>query len=341
MSTDVGSGELPRTVTFPALPRWVLVCSDATRVLYLAGWGRSGSTLAEGLLNQLPDLVGVGEVKFLWERGLVQNRRCSCGSPLRQCDFWTAVLRETFGDLPDEATVAALDAASRRFRTRHLPRLLLRPHRRPYPDLAWYYAALGRLYRSAGAVRGARVVVDSSKFPSYLAALLHTPELDVRVAHIVRDPRAVAYSWQRDKEDPDAPGGGRMPKLHPGATAAYWSVWNLATERLVRRAGVPYLRFRYEDLVGDPDGTLGALGELAGVPGPAEPIGAAREVVLERSHQVSGNPVRFRTGAVPLQLDDEWRTEMAPADRRIAAAVSGPLLHRYGYRERSERSATM
>src|SRR5262249_2614005 len=121
----------------------------------------------------------------------------------------------------------------------------------------------------------------------------------------------------------------------PGATAAYWSVWNLATERLARRAGVPYLRFRYEDLVGDPDGTLAALGRLAGVPAPAEPIGAGGEGVLDRSHQVSGNPVRFRTGTIPLQLDDEWRTEMAAVDRRIAAAVSGPLLSRYGYQRRS------
>ncbi|MGI5238222.1 hypothetical protein [Dactylosporangium sp. CA-139066] len=47
-----------------------------TRVLYLAGWGRSGRTLAESLLDRVPGLVGVGEIKFLWERGLLRNRRC-------------------------------------------------------------------------------------------------------------------------------------------------------------------------------------------------------------------------------------------------------------------------
>ncbi len=65
------------------------------------------------------------------------------------------------------------------------------------------------------------------------------------------------------------------------------------------------------------------------------------EVVLDRSHQVSGNPVRFHTGPIPLQLDDEWRTGMATVDRRIASAVSGPLMHRYGYRRRSDGSAIM
>jgi hypothetical protein len=203
---------------------------EPIRVLYLAGWGRSGSTLAESMLDQVPGLVGVGEIKFLWERGLIQNRRCSCGTPVRSCVFWTRALHEAYGEIPDGDRVAALDAASRRFRTRHLPRVVLTPARSRYaPDLDWYYTAIGALYRGVRTVSGAQAVVDSSKFPSYLTALLQTPGLDVRVAHIVRDPRAVAYSWQRDKHDPDAPNGARMPRLSPGATALYWSAWNVAT----------------------------------------------------------------------------------------------------------------
>lgn len=134
-------------------------------------------------LDQVPGLVGVGELKFLWERGLLQNRRCSCGTPLRSCLFWVEVLGEAFGGIPDDATARALDAASRRFRTRHLPGLLLKPTSPPDADrLLWYYETLERLYRAIAAVSGAQVVVDSSKFPSYLTALLQSPALDVRVA---------------------------------------------------------------------------------------------------------------------------------------------------------------
>ncbi|WP_238010117.1 sulfotransferase [Dactylosporangium sp. AC04546] len=303
--------------------------TPATRVLYLAGWGRSGSTLAESLLDQVPGLVGVGEIKFLWERGLQQNRRCSCGTPLRACAFWVAVLTEAYGGIPGDDEIARLDAASRRFRTRHLPGLLLRS---PDPDgLGWYYDRLRRLYAAVAAVSGARTVVDSSKFPSYLTALLQTPGLDLRVAHIVRDPRAVAYSWQRHKHDPDAPGGALMPRMHPGFTALYWSAWNLATERIARRAGLPYLRFRYEDLVADPAGTLGAIVDLGGEPGAVLPFGADGPLV-GRTHQVSGNPMRLRSGAVPLRLDDEWTTRMPSRHRYLTGAVTVPLRHRYGYR---------
>ncbi|GAA3451986.1 sulfotransferase [Dactylosporangium matsuzakiense] len=306
--------------------------SSTTRVLYLAGWGRSGSTLAERLLDQVPGLVGVGEIKFLWERGLLQNRRCSCGTPLRSCEFWVDVLGETFGGLPDDATARALDAASRRFRTRHLPGLLLKPASPPDADaMLWYYQTLERLYRAVARVSGAEVVVDSSKFPSYLTALLQGPALDVRVAHIVRDPRAVAYSWQRHRADPDAPGDAQMPRMHPGATALYWSAWNLATERIATRTDRPYLRFRYEDLIADPAGTLAAITKLSGVPAAALPLGDRGEVFVPRTHQVSGNPMRFHTGPVALRLDDEWTTGMATRHRYLTGAVTVPLRHRYGY----------
>lgn len=304
-----------------------------TRVLYLAGWGRSGSTLAEGMLDQVPGLVGVGEIKFLWERGLLQNRRCSCGTPLRSCEFWVEVLREAFGRIPDDDELRELDAASRRFRTRHLPGMLLRPLRSAAADLRWYHESLSQLYRAVAKVSGADVVVDSSKFPSYLTALLQAPGLDVRVAHIVRDPRAVAYSWQRHKEDPDAPNGELMPRMHPACTALYWSAWNLATERITRRTGLPYLRFRYEDLVAEPDATLRAVTELSGVPASAARVGDRGELFVRRTHQVSGNPVRFRSGTVPLRLDDEWTTGMSAGHRRLTGAVTVPLRHRYGYRD--------
>ncbi|GAA2336518.1 sulfotransferase [Dactylosporangium salmoneum] len=303
-------------------------------VLYLAGWGRSGSTLAESLLDRVPGLVGVGEIKFLWERGVLQNRRCSCGTPLRSCGFWGLVFEEAFGGLPDEETARELDAASRRFRTRHLPGLLLRPDSPPDAErLRWYYETLGRLYRAIATVSGARAIVDSSKFPSYLTALLQSPGLDVRVAHIVRDPRAVAYSWQRHRHDPDAPGDARMPRMHPGFTALYWSAWNLATERIARRSGLPYLRFRYEDLIADPGGTLRAITDLGGVPAAEVPVTDAGEVFVPRTHQVSGNPMRMHAGPVALRLDDEWTRGMPTRHRYLTGAVTVPLRHRYGYKD--------
>ncbi|MFG2043250.1 hypothetical protein [Dactylosporangium sp. NPDC048998] len=128
-----------------------------------------------------------------------------------------------------------------------------------------------------------------------------------------------------------------MPRMHPGFTALYWSAWNLATGRIARRSGLPYLHFWYEDLVADPEGTLRAITDLGGVPAAKPPVGERGEVVVPRTHQVSGNPMRLRSGPVPLRLDDEWATAMAPRHRYLTGAVTVPLRHRYGYRDDGTR----
>ena len=63
-------------------------------VVYIAGDGRSGSTLLSRLLNQLPGWLALGEVRYFWERGLQQNRACECGHPFGECPLWREVVAE-------------------------------------------------------------------------------------------------------------------------------------------------------------------------------------------------------------------------------------------------------
>ncbi len=44
-------------------------------VLFTGGLGRSGSTLIEKLLNELPGTFAVGETIHLWERGVRDQER--------------------------------------------------------------------------------------------------------------------------------------------------------------------------------------------------------------------------------------------------------------------------
>src|SRR5215467_11381586 len=67
------------------------------RVIYLGGLGRSGSTLLERLLGELPGVVPVGEVVHLWRRGVAENGRCGCGAEFGACEFWTQVGKAAFG----------------------------------------------------------------------------------------------------------------------------------------------------------------------------------------------------------------------------------------------------
>src|ERR1019366_6712916 len=65
--------------------------------------------------------------------------------------------------------------------------------RRAYED------ALSRLYSAIREVAGKSVVVDSSREASQALVLARIPSIDLRVLHLVRDSRAVAFSYSRRK----------------------------------------------------------------------------------------------------------------------------------------------
>jgi hypothetical protein len=44
------------------------------RVLYFAGSGRSGTTVINNILGQLGGAFAAGELRYLWRRGVVEDR---------------------------------------------------------------------------------------------------------------------------------------------------------------------------------------------------------------------------------------------------------------------------
>ena len=148
----------------------------------------------------------------------------------------------------------------------------------------------GRLYDAIQSVAESRVIVDSSKEPAYGYALSTVPNIDFRVLHLIRDPRAAAYSWLKKKRQPDSEDREFMHRFSPTKSAALWDSWNSSAEALWR--GGKYLRLFYEDFVADPRGSFESVMDL--LDEEAElPLAGEREVVLGTSHTVSGNPNRF------------------------------------------------
>src|ERR1022692_2745595 len=75
---------------------WGLGVRDGLRVIYLGGLGRSGSTLLERLLGELPGVSALGEVVHMWRRGVAENERCGCGEAFSSCGFWSKVGKSAF-----------------------------------------------------------------------------------------------------------------------------------------------------------------------------------------------------------------------------------------------------
>jgi Sulfotransferase family len=310
---------------------------DDFRVIYLGGMGRSGSTLAERLLGELPGVCVAGEVVHLWQRGLIDNERCGCGVEFGACEFWSAVAESAFGgwSAVDANRVAVLRAAVDR--TRYIPLLARRSlPARSRSALAEYTSYYQRLYQAIAAVSGCPTVVDSSKHASLAFCLSHRAELDLRVIHVVRDSRAVAYSWTRHVQRPEASAGSLMTRYSPARAAQQWNLQNGALQ-LLARGQIPVLLVRYEDLVSGVRPTLRTIAEFGGLtadePGLAFTGGAGQDqwAELGQAHSAAGNPMRFAYGRISIRPDDRWQTELPGAQRRAVTALTLPLLRHYGY----------
>lgn len=305
----------------------------STPLVYVGGSARSGSTLLECLLAAIPGFCSVGELVFIWERGLKRNDRCGCGMRFRDCAFWAQVGEVGFGGWSEIDISEAARLRATVDRHRNLDRIAgLRRPGRLEPAMTAYADLIHRLYQAVRKVSGASVIVDSSKHASYALLLRDMPDFEFRLIHLVRRSHGVAHSWSRRVLKPGV-GDGRsfMSVYSPYRTVGLWIADNLLYDVVARQ--LPWTtRVRYEDLIADPRGELRRILEELGLPSAGETFSFLNEAAeLPVSHAFSGNPMRLKQGPLVLRVDDEWRTAMSMPRRAMISAATWPLLRHYGY----------
>ena len=303
------------------------------KVLYIGGFGRSGSTLVERILGQLPGFCSSGEVVFLWQRGLIDGQLCGCGTPVPECDFWNRVGKTAFGGWDQIDAHEMLALQKRVDRNRYIPSMVA-PRLRPAAaaDMGRYTEVLSKLYRAIGEVAGARVVIDASKHASTAFLLRKVPGIDLRVVHLVRDSRGVAYSWTKEVRKPEVTGDDAfMPQYSPSSSGRQWVAYNLMFDAL--GAIDTTMVLRYEALMAQPREGLERILAHAGEPVTADSFSFLGDgyVDLAVDHTVAGNPMRFHQGRLDLRLDQAWTTKLPERDRKVVTAITWPLQLRYGY----------
>ena len=278
--------------------------SHRTRVLYVGGMPRSGSTLLTWMLGELPQHVAVGELFYLWSPGITRNQLCGCGRSFSDCPFWQQVGETAFGgwDAVDTERVVTLLADVDK--TSRIPGILLAgllpSFRRRVEE---YLGLMERVYGAISRVSGGATVVDGSKRPSLAYLLRASREVDLRVVQIVRDPRGVVHSWSKQVQLP--PGSGSRGYLKVRSTRQITRRWITvnAMIRLIGRTGVPLMVVRYEDLVREPKRIISQIAEFSGLSTGADPAGFVdgSSVHLERAHMVEGGRVRFSPSPLVMQ----------------------------------------
>lgn len=317
------------------------VSDGRTKVLYVSGFGRSGSTLLGNVLGQVDGFVSVGEIRAIWEHGLIQNKVCGCGALFNECGMWLPVLDEAFGGMGRVDPWKMIRLRESWARTKHIPLMLASPARWLLKRrLAEYVDGLGKLYQAVQTTTGSRVIVDTSKFPSYGYLLQNTPGVDLYVLHLVRDPRAVAHSWGARKKLRLDRSGGPGSVMTPHSlleSSLVWDEWNFAMERIRKSRPERYMLLRYEDFVSHPRTSVGRIMRFIEETGAESIFETESRVFLNETHSFSGNPDRFQTGTITVKADEEWKRSMSTARQTAVAALTWPGLVRYGYPLRPRR----
>jgi len=288
-------------------------------VLYVSGVPRSGSTLVGKILGELDKTAYIGEFWALPGQ-LHGDGTCGCNCALSNCPYWSKL------DMDD----LSLDAFDRVAHSERVRDLLVNPN-----GVAEDTAPVAQLYRQVQSLFDASTVVDTSKFPSYLHVLDQTPEIDLKVLHLVRDPRAVVYSWLKrplhDKE--------REPGLldtltnfrfrNPLRWGVVWTEWNYLLQSIWGDSE-NYCMVRYEDFCRSPRGVLHqALADLGLDERPQWE--SEREIELSTHHTVKGNPDRFASGRIRIEERTEWRDKMSFSVSFLTTLLASPQLRRFGY----------
>jgi Sulfotransferase family len=300
------------------------------KILSIVGPGRSGTTVLAGILGAVDGVVDVGELRWLWQRGLLERRTCGCGRPVDECPVWSAVVAKVMAGRAQSvaefaAEVAAAQALllSRRHRLRVIRRAATGDG---WPPLEPVRAVTAQLVQAVAEVTGARITVDSSKRAQDAAVLAGLPDVDLYVLHMVRDPRAVVFSWGRGDKTIRVAGGSRpMGTRGLLSSVSRWVENGIGAAALRRHVPAERWMFvRYEEFAAHPRATISRILTFLGE-GAASPFVDDDTVVLDVNHTVAGNPNRFRVGPVTVRLDDEWSRRMPRHRQLLVQALTWPL----------------
>jgi len=305
---------------------------EPLQIVFVTSSSRSGSTLLDILLGSMDGFLSTGELRHIWIRGLQQDWICGCGQRFSRCDFWLEVLKVAFGKLDRKDVDRIVLLQKHLERTRNLVFSTLRSDRVLSPAALEYQQVLRSLYEATQQISGCNIIVDSSKLASH-GYIVHRMVRDsdrhaFHSVHLIRDSRAVAYSWYKLLKNPDSrdlPGANLIRSFR---FARGWTGSNLTSHLLSGKVDRATTMF-YEDLSSNPTRVFSGFLTEAGL---LESGSLVRLDARPRSHHtVSGNPMRMSDKPLVIRPDLAWKTGLPGTIRWGVTALTFPFLVKYGY----------
>lgn len=307
--------------------------NDPVSVVYIVGSGRSGTTLMDTILGSHPDLYGAGELALLSVSDFFHQIYCPCQNRVDECPFWLKVVEVWF----QRTGLTHLNQHNELRRKFEGPQMrgftrLMREKMIRTSAFTEYALQTTELYRAIREVTGRTMIVDSSAIPMRALSLSMMPDIDLRVIHIVRDARGVAWSLKKGlKADPKAGIGASEVPRPVWRSSLTWIAYNLLSNWVCRQLPASNVAFcRYEDLSSSSESVLRRFGEFLQID---------FEEIIERIKSggalkvgcsFAGNRMRMK-GEVRIRLDTDWVQMLSPREKQTVLRMCGWLMRQYGY----------
>jgi hypothetical protein len=302
------------------------------RYVCVPGSPFTGSTLLGTLLDSHPECASIGAAVGLIGRVDLSTYRCSCGTRFLECEFWNDISARTraLGHPVKVFETGFWNTHLRLSRNRLINGVLVRSlgweplnavrdavvrrvpgARRAISQMGWntWSLASAVLERT-----GKTVFIDTARDhqrPKYLAT--HS-SLDLKVIHLIRDPRGNSASIMKHAG------------VDVAAAARQWKHYNVEAARMKRYlAPGSWLSLRYEELCADPRGVMNRVSDFLGV----GRVDAQQGAQPHQSH-IIGNKMRLK-GVAEIREDRSWQTRFNDADLAVIARIAGSTSRSLGY----------
>ncbi|MBT8125681.1 MAG: sulfotransferase [Gammaproteobacteria bacterium] len=306
------------------------------KLIYLMGMGRSGGTIMGRIVGQGESAFYVGELRYLWQRGVVDDSQCGCGASFSRCEIWSKVVRSCRATM-GESLEKAIPIFESLNRTRAFPRIFFAKMFNIKNDkIDKYLDFESTLYQNLVGFTNKTTLVESSRYPGRAILLSMLENVEVYVVHLVRDSRGVVYSQLKEMER-----NGRHAPKYPFLRAYHWVAVNFLSSisKIVLGKG-RYMFVRYEDFVEAPSDVIDSIFSFT-----AESLDATKSITnktieLQSSHAFSGNRNRFDIGSVVIQRDLSWINGLSNITRRFITIFTYVPLKLYGYKISQKKIAS-
>ena len=272
---------------------------DDTKLLFIVGRGRSGTSLLQTILNTHPQISVAPEAQFImFLRRRYQNAN------------W------------NESRIAAFARdlwLEERMENWHLEPEALKQQLLKHNENADFATLCKEVYYQYGLSKQKKQLkIVGDKNPHYALYLKHLIDLypNAKFVHIVRDPRDTVLSYKAVNFDAD----------HTATLANRWNIYNKAIVKFSKKMPGKFYFLRFEDLLTKPEKTLTQLCEFIGVEYEPEMLNFYKK---EQDWEAD-----FRKNLKnPLDPNKayRWKKEMSQSNIQYASAITRKMATEFGY----------